>query len=137
MDNISAAISIAGSGIFAQSERIRIASENMANAESTGKTPGASPYTRKVFSFESELDNATGANLVKVGDIELDNSPYRIEKIPGHPAADKAGNVKLPNVDLMVELADIREGTRSYEANLQVVKQARELATTTIDLLKA
>ncbi len=137
MDNISAAISIAGSGIFAQSERIRIASENMANAEFTGKTPGASPYTRKVFSFESELDNATGANLVKVGDIELDNSPYRIEKIPGHPAADKAGNVKLPNVDLMVELADIREGTRSYEANLQVVKQARELATTTIDLLKA
>lgn len=136
MDNLNAAMSIAGSGIFAQSERIRIASENLANAESTGKTPGSDPYTRKVFSFESELDSATGANLVKVGDIEADSSPYRIEKIPGHPAADKAGNVKLPNVNLLVELADIREGTRSYEANLQIIKQARDLATTTIDLLK-
>jgi flagellar basal-body rod protein FlgC len=137
MDNIAAAFAVAGSGLTAQSERMRIASENLANAESTGKTPGANPYTRKVFSFESELDSVTGANLVAVGDIELDDAPYRIERIPGHPAADKAGNVKLPNVNLLVELADIREATRSYEANLQVVKQARELATTTIDLLKA
>jgi flagellar basal-body rod protein FlgC len=137
MDNIAAAFALAGSGILAQSERIRIASENLANAESTGKTPGSNPYTRKVFSFESELDNATGANLVSVGDIELDTSPYRLERIPGHPAADAAGFVKLPNVNLLVELSDIREATRSYEANLQVVKQSRELTTATIDLLKA
>jgi flagellar basal-body rod protein FlgC len=137
MDNIVAALAVAGSGLTAQSGRMRIASENLANAESTGKTPGANPYTRKVFSFESELDSATGANLVSVGGIELDTAPYRMERIPGHPAADKAGYVKLPNVNLLVELADIREATRSYEANLQVIKQARELATATIDLLKA
>ena len=104
---------------------------------STGNSPGANPYTRKVISFESELDEASGANLVEVGDTELDSSPYRIEKIPGHPAADQSGNVKLPNVNMLVELSDIREATRSYDANVQVVKQARDLITMTIDLLKA
>jgi len=89
-----------------------------------------------MLSFESELDQATGANLVTVGDTELDTSPYRIEKIPGHPAADQSGNVKLPNVNTLVELSDIREGTRSYDANVQVIKQARELVSMTIDLLK-
>ncbi len=103
---------------------------------STGNAPGANPYTRKVISFELELDNATGASLVSVGDTELDSSPYRIEKIPGHPAADQNGNVKLPNVSFLVELADIREATRSYDANVQVIKQARDLVTMTIDLLK-
>jgi flagellar basal-body rod protein FlgC len=137
MDNLSAAFAIAGSGLNAQSQRIRIASENLANAESTGKTAGSNPYTRKVFSFESELDEASGANLVAMGDIELDTAPYRIEQIPGHPAADAKGNVKLPNVNMLIELADIRESTRSYEANLQVFKQTREIVTMTIDLLKA
>ena len=137
MDNLAATFSIAGSGLLAQSQRIRIASENLANAESTGNSPGANPYTRKVISFESELDEATGANVVLVDDPELDSSPYRIEKMPGHPAADKSGNVKLPNVDMLVELTDIREGTRSYDANVQVVKQAQGLVSMTIDLLKA
>ena len=137
IDNLSATFLVAGSGLFAQSQRIRIASENLANAESTGDAPGANPYTRKVLSFESELDELTGASLVQVGDTELDRAPYRIEKMPGHPAADQNGNVKLPNVNMLVELSDIREGTRSYDANVQVVKQARELITMTIDLLKA
>ena len=137
MDNLTAIFSVAGSGLSAQSQRIRIASENLANSELTGSSPGASPYTRKVVSFESELDEATGANVVLVNDPELDNLPYRIEKMPGHPAADRNGNVKLPNVDMLVELSDIREGTRSYDANVQVVKQAQGLVTMTIDLLKA
>lgn len=137
MDDLAAAFSVAGSGLYAQSQRIRIASENLANAESTGRTPGANPYTRKVLSFESELDEATGANLVQASDPELDTSPFRIEKIPGHPAADESGNVKLPNVNMLVELSDIRESTRSYDANVQVVKQAQELITMTINLLKA
>lgn len=136
MDNLSATFSVAASGLYSQTQRIRVASENVANAEATGKTPGANPYTRKILTFESELDEASGANLVTVSDIDLDRSPYRIEKIPGHPAADQSGNVKLPNVDLLVELSDIREGTRTYEANLQVYKQARDLVNTTLDLLK-
>ncbi len=136
MDNLNATFSVAASGLYSQTQRIRVASENVANAEATGKTPGANPYTRKILTFESQLDDASGANLVTVSDIDLDRSPYRIEKIPGHPAADQSGNVKLPNVDLLVELSDIREGTRTYEANLQVYKQARDLVNTTLDLLK-
>ena len=137
MDNLAATFTVAGSGMFAQSQRIRVASENLANAESTGASPGANPYTRKVISFESELDEASGANLVRAGDTELDSSPYRIERMPGHPAADQNGNVKLPNVNMLVELSDIREGTRTYDANVQVIKEAQNLVTTTIDLLKA
>jgi flagellar basal-body rod protein FlgC len=136
MDNLAATFSVAGSGLSAQSQRIRIASENLANAESTGNSPGANPYTRKVISFESELDEASGANLVQVGDTELDSSPYRLERMPGNPAADQSGYVKLPNVNMLVELSDIREATRSYDANVQVVKQTRDLVTMTIDLLK-
>jgi flagellar basal-body rod protein FlgC len=137
MDNLAATFSIANSALKAQSQRIRTATENLANADSTGKTPGANPYTRKVITFESQLDDTTGASLVAANGEELDTSPYRIEKIPGHPAADKNGNVKLPNVNMLIELADIREGTRSYDASVQVVKQARELVTMTLDLLKA
>ena len=137
MDNLAATFTVAGSGIFAQSQRIRVASENLANAESTGASLGANPYTRKVISFESELDEASGANLVRAGDTELDSSPYRIERMPGHPAADQNGNVKLPNINMLVELSDIREGTRTYDANVQVIKEAQNLVTTTIDLLKA
>ncbi|WKW50672.1 flagellar basal body rod protein FlgC [Rhodomicrobium lacus] len=136
MDNLSASLAIAGSGLSAQSQRIRVATENLANSESTGKTPGALPYTRKILSFDQELDAATGAELVTIGDVDADRSPYRIENIPGHPAADAQGNVKLPNVNVLVELADIREGARSYEANLQVLKQVRHLETLTIDILK-
>ncbi|MGO8953113.1 MAG: flagellar basal body rod protein FlgC [Rhodomicrobium sp.] len=137
MDNLAAIFSVASSALSAQSQRIRIATENLANAESTGNSPGADPYTRKVITFELQLDQATGASLVTADGAELDTSPYRIEKIPGHPAADQNGNVKLPNVNMLVELADIREGTRSYDANVQVMKQARELVNMTIDLLKA
>jgi flagellar basal-body rod protein FlgC len=137
MDNLAATFSIANSALRAQSQRIRTATENLANADSTGKTPGATPYTRKVITFESQLDDTTGASLVAANGEELDTSPYRIEKIPGHPAADKNGNVKLPNVNMLIELADIREGTMSYDASVQVVKQARELVTMTLDLLKA
>jgi flagellar basal-body rod protein FlgC len=136
MDNLAATFAVANSALNAQSQRIRIATENLANAESTGNTPGAVPYTRKVISFESELDQATGASLVTAGGTELDGSPYRIERIPGHPAADQNGNVKLPNVNITVEMADIREGTRSYDANVQVIKQARDLVNMTIDLLR-
>ncbi|MGO9485851.1 MAG: flagellar basal body rod protein FlgC [Rhodomicrobium sp.] len=137
MDNLAATFSIASSALSAQSQRIRIATENLANSESTGNTPGADPYTRKVVTFESQLDEVTGANLVAANGEDLDTAPYRIEKIPGHPAADKNGNVKLPNVNMLIELADIREGTRSYDSNVQVMKQARELVNMTIDLLKA
>ena len=136
IDPIKAAIQVASSGLEAQSRRMLVVSENLANASSTGDTPGAQPYSRKTVSFESVLDDASGANLVKVDRVDIDKKPFRIEYDPSHPAADADGNVKLPNVDMLVELADMRESNRSYEANLQVIKQARTLSSMTIDLLR-
>jgi flagellar basal-body rod protein FlgC len=131
------AIKIAASGLEAQSRRLLVVSENLANVYSTGKTPGADPYTRQTVSFSSELDEANGARLVKIDRIDRDKAPFRVEHDPSHPAADANGFVKLPNVDMLVELADMREANRSYEANLQVVKQARSLISMTLDMLRS
>jgi flagellar basal-body rod protein FlgC len=136
IDPIKVAIQVASSGLEAQSRRMLVVSENLANAQTTGSTPGAQPYARKTVSFESVLDDVSGANLVKVDRVDIDKKPFRIEYDPGHPAADADGNVKLPNVDMLVELADMRESNRSYEANLQIIKQARSLSSMTIDLLR-
>lgn len=136
IDPIEASIDIATSGLEVHSARLRVISENMANAESTAATPGGIPYARKVITFEDEMDSATGVDLVKVKSIGLDRSPFRVEYDPGSPAADSRGFVKLPNVNLITELADMREANRSYTANLQVVKQGRELYSMTIDLLR-
>ena len=136
-DPIQTAIKVAGSGIEAQSRRMLVVSENLANANSTGTTPGADPYKRKTISFASELDQSANARFVKVDRVDLDRAPFRIEHDPNHPAADADGYVKLPNVDMLVELADMREANRSYEANIQVVKQARSLISMTIDLLRS
>jgi flagellar basal-body rod protein FlgC len=136
-DPLKVILKIAASGLDAQSNRMRIVSENLANAQSTGKAPGDDPYTRKVITFQSELDDATSANLVKVDRIEQHKSPFRIEHDPDNPAADANGYVKLPNVNMLVEMADMREANRSYEANLQVMKQAREMISMTIDLLRS
>jgi flagellar basal-body rod protein FlgC len=136
IDPIDAAIDVATSGLEAHSTRMRVISENLANAESTASTPGANPYTRKLVTFEDEMDQATGVDQVKVKSIGLDRSPYRVEYDPGNPAADASGFVKLPNVNLITEMADMREANRSYSANIQVVKQARELYTMTVDLMR-
>lgn len=136
IDPLQVSLKIAASGLQVQSKRLRVVSENLANAQSTGRTPGADPYTRKTISFETEVDRITGANFVRIDSIERDRAPYRIEHDPGHPAADENGFVKLPNVNILVEMADMREANRSYEANLQVIKQAREMIAMTIDLLR-
>lgn len=135
-DALKASLRIAGSGLDAQAARLRIISENIANAQSTANVAGGDPYTRQTISFEDTLDRASGAELVKVKDIGRDNSPFRVEQDPGNPAADAKGFVKLPNVDVLVELADLREANRSYEANLQVAKQSSDLMNQTVGLLK-
>lgn len=116
--------------------RLRIISENIANSQSTGVTPGADPYTRQTVSFGDELDRAAGLSLVRVKTIGFDSSPFKVERDPGNPAADENGFVKMPNVDVLTELADMREANRTYEANLQVAKQSAELLTMTTNLLK-
>jgi flagellar basal-body rod protein FlgC len=136
LDPLEAASKIAGAGLAVQSARLRIVSENLANAQSTGPSAGADPYARKTITFESELDHAMGVELVQIKSIGADRSPFRVEHDPGHPAADAEGFVKYPNVNILMEMADMREANRSYEANLQVFKQARDLAAMTIDILK-
>jgi flagellar basal-body rod protein FlgC len=136
IDPLSAATSIAGSGLEAQSIRLRVVSENLANAQSVGKTPGADPYRRKTVVFASEFDRLLGAATVEVKTVGTDQSPFRVEHDPSNPVADKDGNVKLPNVNMLVEMADMREASRSYEANLQMVKEARSMTTQILDLLR-
>ncbi len=135
-DPLSASLKISGSGIRAQSARLKIISENIANSNSTGSTPGADPFARKTVTFENEMSRAEGTNLTRVKRIGVDSAPFRLEHNPGHPAADENGHVKMPNVDILVETADMRDATRVYEANLQIVKQARDLVSMTLDLLK-
>jgi flagellar basal-body rod protein FlgC len=136
-DPLQVTLKVATSGLQAQSRRLTVVSQNLANAEATGTSPGSDPYVRRTISFESEFDAAMGANLVKVDGIDRDRAPFRIEHNPGHPAADANGFVKLPNVNMLVEMADMREANRSYLANLQVIKQAREMISMTIDLLRS
>lgn len=128
---------ISAAGLDVQSHRMRVISENMANAQSTANTPGGDPYTRKTIVFSNDFDEAIGANLVGVEQIGKDKAPYRVERNPSHPAADANGNVKLPNVNILVEMADMREANRSYEANLQMMKQSRAMVLSTLDLLRS
>ena len=137
MDPLSAASKIAGSGLEVQSTRLRIVSENIANARSTGDTPGADPYRRKTITFGSELDRVSGVERVTVKKLGVDRGDFVNEYDPGNPAADSNGMVKMPNVNILIEMADMREANRTYDANLQVIRQTRDLVASTIDLLKA
>jgi flagellar basal-body rod protein FlgC len=135
-DPLIASQKSAAAGLFAQSARMRVVSENIANASSTGNTPGSDPYQRKTISFDSVMDDNSGVDLVQVDQIARDETPYETQYLPGNPAADDKGMVKMPNVNMLVELADMREASRSYTANTQVIKQVRELVSMTIDLMR-
>lgn len=135
-DPIEAAIQVATSGLEAQSARMRVAAENLANANSTSTVPGGDPYTRKTITFEGEMDRTAGIELVQVKDIGADAAPYKVEYDPSNPAADDRGFVKMPNVNIMTEMADMREANRSYTANLEVIKQSRQIYMMTVDLLR-
>jgi flagellar basal-body rod protein FlgC len=137
MDPLTAAMKVAGSGLEAQSTRLRIVSENIANARSTGDTPGANPYRRKTVTFGAEVDHANNLTTVGVKKVGQDQGKFVEEYDPDSPAADTKGYVKMPNVNVLVEMADMREANRSYEANLQTIKQSRDLINSTIDLLKS
>jgi flagellar basal-body rod protein FlgC len=135
-DALVSSLKTSASGLEAQSMRLRVISENLANAQSTGRTAGSDPFRRKTVTFGAELDRLSGASLVSVKKVQGDQSPFRLEFDPGSPAANAAGYVKMPNINLITEMADMREANRSYESNLQVIKQAREMISMTIDLLR-
>jgi len=131
------AMSIAASGLRAQAGRMRVISENIANADSTPTTPGTDPYRRKVPTFTSEYDRALGARTVELGKVQFDKSDFRVKYEPGHPAADANGNVKYPNINPLLEMTDMRDAQRSYEANINVISATRRMLQRTIDILKA
>jgi len=128
---------IAASGLHAQLGRMRIITENIANADSTATTPGGDPYRRKIVTFSSELDKTLGAKLVKLGRVEADKSDFRIKHEPGNPAADANGDVKYPNVNTLVELTDLRDAQQSYQSDLNVITATRRMLQRTIDILKS
>ena len=129
-------IAIAASGLRAQAGRIRVISENIANSDSIAPTPGGDPYRRRIPTFQAVMDSDVGGEVVKVGKIAYDTSDFQSRYEPGHPAADKNGYVKYPNVDPLIEAMDMREAQRTYEANLNVVTVTRQMLGRTLDILK-
>ena len=130
-------IAVAASGLRAQSGRMRIIAENIANADSTAEKPGGDPYRRKVPTFGQQVDRELGATVVSLGRVKTDASAFRTRLEPGHPAADATGQVKLPNVNSLVETMDMREAQRSYEANLNIVSATRRMMARTLEILRA
>jgi flagellar basal-body rod protein FlgC len=134
--DLNASMVIAASGMRAQSNRMRIIAENIANANSTAATPDGDPYRRKVATVKSQFDRDLNATLVESGKPIDDTSAFRSQYDPGNPAADKQGYVKLPNVNPLIEVMDMREAQRSYEADLNVMEATKSMLARTVDLLK-
>jgi flagellar basal-body rod protein FlgC len=130
-------IAIAASGLRAQAGRMRIIAENLANADSTAARPGSDPYRRKIVTFRSEVDKTIESQIVGLGRVRPDPTDFRVKYEPGHPSADANGNVKYPNVNSLIEMTDMREAQRSYEANLNVVSASRRMIQRTLDILKS
>jgi len=135
MSDIDAALAAAASGMRAQTLRMRIAAENVANANSTGDTPDQEPFRRRIPLLETTT-LADGVQGVRVLGAAPDQSAFRREYNPSHPAADAEGYVRLPNVDTLTEMMDLREATRAYEANLNMIEAARAMTARTLDLLR-
>lgn len=127
---------IAWSGMRAQTGRMKIIAENLANADSTGATPSDMPYQRQIPTFKDHVDRDLGVDLVEMGKTVKDRSQFKLRYDPSHPAADKTGYVKLPNVDPLVESMDMREAMRAYQANLDVIEASKSMIAKTLDLLR-
>ena len=137
ISDFTRSMSIATSGLRAQSGRMRVISENIANADSTAQTAGGDPYRRKVPTFSSALDRTLGAQTVSLGKVRPDRSSFTIKHEPGNPAADVNGDVKYPNVNPLIEMTDMRDAQRSYEANLNIIHATRTMIQRTLDILKS
>jgi flagellar basal-body rod protein FlgC len=129
-------IAIAATGMRAQAGRMRVISENIANADSTATTPGGDPYRRRIITFHTELDRQLDARVVALGPVAADKSDFVVRHEPDNPIADAKGDVKYPNVNSLVEMTDLRDAQRSYEANINVITATRRMLQRTLDVLK-
>ncbi len=130
-------LSVAATGLRAQMGRMRVISENIANSNSVATTPGGDPYRRRIVTFNTVLDRQLGAHVVELGPIQPDTSDFLVRHEPGNPAANAAGDVKYPNVNPLIEMTDLRDAQRSYEANLNVITATRRMLQRTIDMIKS
>ncbi len=136
MDDIIKTMRISGAGMRAQGNRLRVIAQNLANANSLPQEPGQNPYRRKVVTFKNVLDRSLGLETVRTGKVLPDRSDFGKRYEPSHPAADADGYVLTPNVNTLIEMTDMREAQRSYEANLSVIKSSKQMLNQTIDLLR-
>jgi flagellar basal-body rod protein FlgC len=136
VNDFLSSLRIAATGLHAQTARMRVIAENLANADSAGKTPGADPYRRRIPTFASTYDADAGGRIVNIGKLTYDLSDFDMRYEPGHPAADEHGYVKYPNVNPLVEAMDMREAQRTYEANLNVITVTRQMLGGTLDILR-
>ncbi|RVV96889.1 flagellar basal body rod protein FlgC [Mesobaculum littorinae] len=136
MDFLKSIASIAASGMRAQGERLKVVSENVANANSMSTEPGGDPYRRKTISFAEAVDRASGSSMVAVAAVSRDMSEFELSYDPAHPAADEQGFIKMTNVNPLLEMANMREASRSYEANMNMFEAGRDMRNRMIDLLK-
>jgi len=134
--DFSKSMAVAASGLRAQTQRMKVIAENIANANSTASTPGGDPYRRKIATMKPDFDRELGATMVESGKPILDRTEFKTQYDPGNPNADAQGYVKLPNVDSLVEIMDMREAQRSYQADLTVMDATKQMLAKTVDLLK-
>jgi flagellar basal-body rod protein FlgC len=134
--DLNSALNISANGMDAQTARLRVIAQNIANQDSTGSSPGADPYRRKTITFQSALDREAGVDTVKVKEVGVDSSDLPQRYDPANPAANAQGYVKTPNVNSFVEMMDMKEAERSYSANLSVMQATRSMLNKTIELLK-
>jgi flagellar basal-body rod protein FlgC len=134
--DLNKTLHISAAGMKVQGVRLKVIAENIANAQSLSPVPGGDPYRRKVVSFQNALDRSLGLETVRVRNIDFDRSDFRKEYDVGHPAADEDGYVSYPNVNSLIEMMDLKEAERSYQANLEIIDVSRSMLTRTIDLLR-
>ena len=136
MDDVIRTMRISGSGLRTQGQRLRVIAQNIANANSIATDPNGKPYRRKVITFRNEFDKALGLDTVRVHKVRPDMSEFGKRFDPNHPAADTEGYVLTPNINTLVEMTDMREAQRSYEANLNVIKSSKKMLTNALDILR-
>ncbi|HHG90948.1 MAG TPA: flagellar basal body rod protein FlgC [Devosia sp.] len=136
MGDFTTTLKIAAGGLQAQSARMRVISENLANVDSAGRTPEEDPFRRRIPTFKAVFDREMGAYNVQLGRMAVDSSEFETRYEPGHPAANEQGFVKYPNINSLIELADMREAQRSYEANLNIIRSSRAMFGQTLDILR-
>tara|TARA_B100000676_G_scaffold312790_1_gene388959 strand:+ start:7258 stop:7671 length:414 start_codon:yes stop_codon:yes gene_type:complete len=135
-NDLASALAISASGMKAQGTRLKIVAQNIANASSTADKTGGDPYRRKIITFANVLDRELGARLVEIKNLKEDKSDFRLKYDPNHPSANKEGFVEMPNVNALVEMMDMREAQRSYEANLNMIEASKNMMSKTIGLLR-